>query len=76
MKLFSYFYNYSIESHSAQRKSTSESVVKVKYTDIYVDESCQRGGQCSHEQGYRIPDQCKRTFEGEGKRIFFRFKIH
>jgi hypothetical protein len=46
------------KSHSIQKKSISENVVKVKYTDIYADETCQRNGQCSNEQGYRVPDQC------------------
>lgn len=42
------------------KRSTNENIVKVKYTDIYADETCQRSGQCSYEEhGYQIPDQCK-----------------
>jgi hypothetical protein len=44
-------------SHSV-KKSTHENIVKIKYTDIYADETCQRNGQCSDEErGYQIPDQ-------------------
>ena len=50
-----------VESQSTninKKTSNDNQQVKVKYRDIYADETCQRTGQCSNEQReYRIPDQ-------------------
>lgn len=40
------------------KKTNNENIVKIKYKDIYQDETCQRNGQCSNDDRiYQIPNQ-------------------